>query len=159
MLGEGGSDDCGDLEAWLEPIEAVSLRSILSEAFSRGVVSPAASCAWTSVSALLFAAMDVRGKMVLCVCVRKPSEQERAIYPAESMIAEVAMLFVSGPLVNKSMPRGPGSPSSATFGCVGSVQRQCCSNSHWFPTSPRWSNFGHYLRRPVQSPQQLVFSQ
>lgn len=64
MLGEGGSDVCGDFEAWLEPIEAVSLRSILSEAFNKGVVSPAASCAWTSVFALLFAAMDVRGKVV-----------------------------------------------------------------------------------------------
>ena len=67
MLGDGGSDVCGDLVAWLEPIETVSLRSILPEAFNRGVVSPAASCAWTSVVALLLAAMGVRGKMVSCV--------------------------------------------------------------------------------------------
>lgn len=32
------------------------------------------------------------------------------------MIAEVAMLSMGGPLVNKSMPWGPGSPLSATFG-------------------------------------------
>lgn len=50
------------------------------------------------------------------VGVRKPSQQERAIYSAESMIAEVAMLSMGGPLVNESMPWGPGSPLSATFG-------------------------------------------
>ena len=102
MLGEGGSDVCGDLVAWLEPIEAESLPSILPEPFNRGVVSPAASCEWASVFALMFAAIP--GEKMVSVGVRKPYQQERAIYSAESMIAEVAMLPVSGPLVNKSMP-------------------------------------------------------
>jgi len=64
--GDEGSDVCGDLVAWLEPIEPVSLRSILSEPFNRGVVSPAASREWPSVFALLFAAMS-GGKMVSLV--------------------------------------------------------------------------------------------
>lgn len=58
-----------------------------------------------------------------CRWYAQTPEQRRAIYPAGSIMnAEVAMLAVSRPLVNKSMPWGPGSPSSATLDRVRSAE-------------------------------------